>query len=187
MREAAALPYVAEIAISTRPDCITSEYLDVLQRIRGEHDIGITIELGLQTTNCHTLASISRGHTLAEFIDAVLAIRQYGFEICAHVILNLPGDDMLDTIETSKVLSALRIPVVKIHSLYIAKNTQLCDDYENGTITLCSKEEYLERLMASWNIWIPQLPSRGSLAAFQKRMPCSAIGGTSWWKLRTSF
>ena len=187
MREAASLPYVAEIAISTRPDCITAEYLDVLQRIRGEHDIGITIELGLQTTNCHTLASISRGHTLAEFIDAVLATRQYDFEICAHVILNLPGDDMLDTIETSKVLSALRIPVVKIHSLYIAKNTQLCDDYENGTITLCSKEEYLERLMAFLEYLDPATAIERLFSRIPEKDAVFCNWGTSWWKLRDEF
>ena len=83
------------------------------------------MELGLQTANYHTLQKIQRGHSLAEFIDAVLEIKKYGFDICAHVILNLPGDTMEDAKETAKILSALEIDIVKIHSLYIAKNTLL--------------------------------------------------------------
>ena len=63
------------------------------------------------------------------------------------MILNLPGDEMDDSIETAKILSALPVQIVKAHSLYIAKDTRLCDDYENGTISLCKKEEYLNRLI----------------------------------------
>lgn len=37
--------------------------------------VEITIELGLQTANYHTLLKINRGHTLAEYIDAVLQIQ----------------------------------------------------------------------------------------------------------------
>ena len=60
---------------------------------------------------------------------------------------NLPGDDLDDSIETAKILSALPVQIVKAHSLYIAKNTKLCEAYENGTISLCKKEEYLNRLI----------------------------------------
>lgn len=184
MEEAAALPYIVEIAISTRPDCIAAGYLDVLKRIQKEQGIGIMIELGLQTTNCHTLEAIGRGHTLAEFIDAVLTIKPYDFEICAHVILNLPGDDMLDAIETSKILSALKIPVIKIHSLYIAKNTRLCDDYENGTITLCSKEDYMERLMAFLEYLDPAAAIERLFSRIPEKDAVFCNWGTSWWKLR---
>ncbi len=90
------------------------------------------MELGLQTVNYHTLRNIHRGHTLAEFIDAMWMIRDYHFDTCAHVILNLPGDDLIDAIESAKILSALQVSTVKLHSLYIAKNTRLCEAYENG-------------------------------------------------------
>ena len=94
--------------------------------------------------NYHTLKQISRGHSLAEFIDAVLHINKYSFDICTHVILNLPGDDLDDSIETAKILSALPVQIVKAHSLYIAKNTKLCEAYENGTISLCKKRRVPE-------------------------------------------
>ena len=55
MLEASKVPDIVEIAISTRPDCIREDYLDVLNRIRETTRIQITIELGLQTVNYHTL------------------------------------------------------------------------------------------------------------------------------------
>ena len=60
MLEASKVPDIVEIAISTRPDCIREDYLDVLNRIRETTGIQIAIELGLQTVNYHTLKRISR-------------------------------------------------------------------------------------------------------------------------------
>ena len=184
MEEAAKAPDIVEIAVSTRPDCISEKYLDVLERIRRERDIQITVELGLQTANYHTLISINRGHTLAEFIDSVLAIRRYGFEVCAHVILNLPGDDILDAVETAKILSSLGVQVVKVHSLYIARNTRLCDAYENGTITVCSKEEYFRRAAAFLEHLDPSIAVERLFGRAPKDEVVFCNWGTSWWKLR---
>ena len=50
-----------------------------------EYQIAISIELGLQTVNYHTLDAIDRGHSLAEYIDAVLMIQPYSFQICTHM------------------------------------------------------------------------------------------------------
>lgn len=185
--EAALFPDIVEIAISTRPDCLRKEYMDFLKKIREEYHIEITIELGLQTVNYHTLQKINRGHGLAEFIDAVLMIKQYHFDLCTHVILNLPYDDQTDCIETARVLSALKIPIVKIHSLYIAKNSVLCEQYENGTITICSKEEYLHRLM----LFIEYLAPNIAIERLFSRIPESdsvfCNWNTSWWKLKDEF
>lgn len=184
MKEAAACTDIVEIAVSTRPDCVRGDYLDVLQQIKKEYGLEITIELGLQTANYHTLRTINRGHTLAEFIDAVLKIREYGFDICTHVILNLPGDTREDSVETAKILSALRIPVVKIHSLYIARNTQLCEAYENGTITLCSKNEYLDRLIEFLEYLHPDIAVERLFSRVPEKDAVFCNWGTSWWKLK---
>ena len=138
---------IVEIAISTRPDCISEDKLKFLYEIQNKYNVNISIELGLQTVNYHTLKTINRGHTLAEFIDAVLRIKRYNFEICTHIILNLPNDDIIDTIETAKILSVLKVDQVKIHSLYIMDNTEMGRLYKNKEITVISKDEYVERVV----------------------------------------
>ncbi len=185
LTEASRFPGIVEISVSTRPDCLTEAYLDVMRDIRAMTGIQMNIELGLQTANYHTLEKIERGHGLAEFIDAVLLIRKYtGISLCAHVILNLPGDTLLDAKETARILAALQVDIVKLHSLYIAKNTRLCEWYENGKITVCSKEEYFERVIT----FLEQIPDTVAVERMFSRIPekdavfCN--WGTSWWKLR---
>ena len=139
---------IVEIALSTRPDCIREEYLDILKNISGDKNIEITIELGLQSVNYHTLNKINRGHTLAEFIEAVLKIKKYGFKTCVHMILNLPWDDITDCIEGAKIISVLGVDFVKLHSLYIAENTVMAKQYKNGEFEICSLDEYAKRTAA---------------------------------------
>ncbi|HHZ03208.1 MAG TPA: TIGR01212 family radical SAM protein [Tissierellia bacterium] len=180
----AILENIVEIAISTRPDCISDEYIEFLGEIQSEHNINISIELGLQTVNYHTLKNINRGHTLAEFIDAVLRIKKFNFNICAHVILNLPGDNIIDTVETAKILSALRVDQVKIHSLYIMENTEMGRAYKNKEITVISKDEYIERVIVflehlNKNIVVQRLAGRAP-----KENSLFVNWGMSWWKLK---
>lgn len=184
MEEAAAAPDIVELSVSTRPDCVGEEYLEILDEIRARTGLGITVELGLQTPNYHTLASINRGHTLAEFIDGALAVHRYGFDLCAHVILNLPGDDLTDVIESAKILSVLNVQVAKAHSLYIARGTRLCNAYENGTITICEKEEYLERVITFLEYLDPSIAIERLFARAPKEETVFCNWGHSWWKLR---
>lgn len=184
MEEAAKFPDIAELAVSTRPDCISVEYLEILAGIRKRYGIHITIELGLQTSNYHTLMQMGRGHTLAEFIDAVLAVRSYDFDICAHVILNLPGDTLFDAVETAKFLSALRVQIVKAHSLYIAKGTSLCEAYEKGEVSICTKEAYLKRAAAFLDYLNPEIAVERLFSRVPEKDAVFCNWGISWWKLR---
>ncbi len=187
MYEAAEMEDIVEISISTRPDCINELYLEILKEIHIKYHIDINIELGLQTVNYHTLDFINRGHGLAEFIDAVLQIKKYGFTICTHIILNLPNDTIRDTLETAKILSALKIDIVKLHSLYIAKNTKLASQYENKEITLCSKEEYLNRLVVFIENLSPQIVVERLFSRVPEEDSIFSNWGTSWWKLQDEF
>ena len=185
--EAAQTEDIVGISVSTRPDCITKEYLDCLKKISEEYQVKISMEYGLQTVNYKTLNKIDRGHTLAEYLDAVLMTAPYGFEICTHIILNLPGDDMTDVIETAKILSALPVQIVKLHSLYIPKGSKMYEEYKEGKITLCDPEEYLDRLVnficyVRKDMVIERLFSR-----VPKEDASFSNWGISWWKLKDRF
>lgn len=138
---------VVEISISTRPDCVRKEHLEFLHGLKQETQVETSLELGLQTANYHTLLKVNRGHTLAEFIRAVNLCHQYHISICAHVILNLPWDDQTDVTETAKILSALGVEGVKLHSLNILKGTQLAEQYKAGEFPAPDCEEYICRTL----------------------------------------
>ena len=184
MMEATLDSDVVEISISTRPDCIREDYLNILYHISQKYQVAINIELGLQTVNYHTLDAIDRGHGLAEFIDAVLRIKKYPFTICAHVILNLPQDTSRDTLETSRVLSALHVDIVKLHSLYIAKNTKLSKQYKDGTITICTKEEYMNRVIVFLRNLSPDIVVERLFSRVPEEDSDFSNWNTSWWKLQ---
>lgn len=139
---------IVGISVSTRPDCVSEAHLDCLEQIREDCGVDIDVELGLQTVNYRTLERINRGHTLAEFVDAVNRVKARGFAVCVHMILNLPWDDMGDVIEGAKVLSAFKVEYVKLHSLYVVEGTPLAEMYRRSEIRICSFMDYLERVGA---------------------------------------
>lgn len=183
MREAGQAADIVEICISTRPDCIRKDYLDAMAEFREETGMEVSLELGLQTVNYHTLQNVNRGHGLAEFLDAVLTIAPYQFPVCVHLILNLPGDTMEDAKESARILSALPITMVKLHSLYIPKKSLLYQEYRNGRIRICEKEEYLHRLTEFIALLRPDIAVERLFARIPEKDSAFCNWGHSWWKL----
>ena len=175
---------VVGISISTRPDCISDEYLEYLSFIQNKHNLEITIELGLQTVNYHSLKKINRGHTLAEFIDAVIRNKRYGIRTCAHLILNLPWDNMDDVIENAKVLSALKVEEVKLHALYIVDNTELGRMYKDGEISIVSKEEYKERVISFLEYLEGDIIIQRIIGRALEEGSLFVNWNERWWKIR---
>lgn len=175
---------VVAIALATRPDCIHERYIEMLLEIKEQYKVDISIELGLQTVNYHSLKKINRGHTLAEYIDAVNRIKKYGLEICTHLILNLPWDDMTDVIENAKILSALNIEQVKLHALYIVKDTLMARWYENEEFTLISKEEYIERVVTFLQYLHPDIVVQRLIGRAPESNTLFTNWQTGWWKIR---
>ncbi|MGM0370865.1 MAG: radical SAM protein, partial [Bacillota bacterium] len=138
-----------EVALATRPDCMSRDYATAIADLVADKapETNMNLELGLQSVNCHTLKNINRGHTLAEFIDTVNIAQEYDFDVGVHLILNLPGDDVLDVIESAKVVSALGVDNVKLHALYIREDTELGRQYQNNELEMISLGEYIERVI----------------------------------------
>jgi len=130
------------LSIGTRPDCITDEILDLIHSYTENYHVWV--EYGLQSIHNRTLQLVNRGHDYNSFEDAVLRTKDKGdIKICAHVILGLPGEDWNDIMETARTVSSLGIDGIKLHHLYIAKNTAMAGDYFKGKIKTMKMEEYV--------------------------------------------
>lgn len=138
--EQALIPDVAAIAVSTRPDCLSEEVLELLCRLKTKKHLWL--ELGLQSANDATLAMVNRGHTKADFEDAVKRAANRGLEVCAHVIIGLPGEDEHDALETVAFLNSLPVKGIKFHQLQIVKGTALETLWRNGEVRTQGLEEY---------------------------------------------
>lgn len=175
---------VVAVAVATRPDCIHDRYLDIMAEVARKNHIDVSIELGLQTVNYHTLQRINRGHGLAEFVDAVLRAKRYSIDVCAHLILNLPWDNMLDVVENAKMLSALGIQQVKLHALYIVKGTAMAQWYANGEIEIISKEEYVRRVVTFLEYLHPDIVVQRLIGRAPEKNTLFTNWQTGWWKIR---
>ena len=184
IEEAMSHPDVVAVDVSTRPDCIHEVYLDILKEASERYGKDVTIELGLQSSNVHTLEKIGRCHTAAEYIDAALRIGRYGFGQCTHVIADLPWDDRLDVVETAKLISVLPVTEVKLHSLYIVKGTALADMYERGEVTLSSMEEYMERVILFLSYLRKDIVIQRIVGRASGGNTLTVNGGSPWWDVK---
>jgi radical SAM protein (TIGR01212 family) len=139
--EATGFPDVVGLSIGTRPDCVPDEVLDLIASFVPRFDAWV--EYGLQSAHDSTLRAIKRGHTVAQFTDAVVRARLRGIKVCAHVILGLPGETRAMMLDTACFIASFPVNGVKIHLLHVLKESPLEALYRDGRITLLSQAEYV--------------------------------------------
>ena len=132
---------VVGLSIGTRPDCINTDNLDLLEDYARRHLVWL--EYGLQSANDATLSAINRGHDVRCFQDAVAATRNRGINVCAHVILGLPGENRSDMLHTAKTIANLGIEGLKLHLLYVIRGTRLEAQFQKGAYQCLAQSEYV--------------------------------------------
>lgn len=136
------IPKVVGIDIATRPDCLSDEWLDYLEELNKK--TFLIVELGLQSSNDNTLRFINRGHDSKTFKGAVEKLHARNIFVVAHIINGLPYETNEDMINTIKFVNDCKVDGIKIHMLYIAKNTPLASLYEKNKFHILTREEYID-------------------------------------------
>lgn len=134
-------PEITGLFISTRPDCIDEEKLDLIAGYMPAYETWI--EYGIQTVHDRTLLFINRGHDHKASIEAVKRTADKGIKVGVHVILGLPGETGDEMIATAREISALPVSGVKLHVLHVLKGTALEKIYDGGNIKLMGMDEYV--------------------------------------------
>ena len=132
-----------ELIVSTRPDCIDEEKADLLASYKDE-GLDVWVELGLQSAHDKTLQRINRGHSVEDFRQAYMMLKERGIKMAVHLIFGLPGEGMDEIIETCRYTAALKPDGVKFHNLHIPYNSPLYEEYRDGRISVPATEEHLE-------------------------------------------
>lgn len=129
------------LSIGTRPDCVDD---DKLKLISGYKDDYYTwIEYGLQSIHDKTLKKINRGHDFDCFLRAYEKTKEYGINVCVHVIFGL-WESHDEIMQTAKKLAELKVDGVKIHQLCALENTKLADMYRAGEVDFMSEDDYIK-------------------------------------------
>ena len=115
------------IRLSTRPDAIDEERLDILR------NYGVkTIELGTQSMCEDVLVSSGRGHTAEDTRRASKLIKQFGFELILQMMTHLPGSDNEKDIYTAREICKLTPDGVRVYPTVVIRDTYLETLWRSG-------------------------------------------------------
>ena len=142
--EAIQEPDIKVLSIATRPDCLSQETLELLERLNQQKPVWV--ELGLQTIHKASSDFIRRGYDLDVFEKAVYDLKGRGISVIVHTILYLPNETTDMMLQTISYLNKLPIYGIKLQLLHILKGTDLADYYMSNPFHLPDLEEYLETL-----------------------------------------
>ena len=149
------LPNVVGLNIATRSDAISKECYDYLEELSKRTNL--TMEIGLQSMHEKTLKLINRGHDLKNFENCIKELKKRNITTVVHIINGLPGESKEDMIETVKYLNKLHIDGLKIHMLYITKDTDLEDYYQTNPFHILTKDEFIDIVISELEYLSPEV------------------------------
>lgn len=133
---------IVALSVATRPDCLGSDVLALLQELNGIKPV--FVELGLQTIHQKTADYIRRGYALDVYDRAVADLKKIGVNIVVHVIIGLPGETKEDMLQTVRYVCNSRVNGIKLQLLHVIRGTDLEKDYADGNFEVLELEEYLD-------------------------------------------
>lgn len=140
------LPELAGVAVGTRPDCVDAEKAALLATLPCAEK---WLELGVQTFSDVTLRRINRGHNAAASVRAIEIAAEAGLQVCVHLMAGLPGETPDDFLNAVHRVNELPVHGIKLHNVYVCRNTALAQEYLSGTYTPLSRESYVELAVAA--------------------------------------
>lgn len=118
---------IQSVRLSTRPDYIDCEVLDLLKEY-GVKDI----ELGAQSLDDEVLSFSQRGHTASDVETASNLIKSYGFDLGLQMMIGLPKDTLPKSIATAEKIISLGAVSTRIYPTLVIDRTPLADMYRQG-------------------------------------------------------
>ncbi len=137
------------VRISTRPDYINSEILDILKRYRVQ-----TIELGVQSMDDRVLLASRRGHTSADTERAFALILEYGFALIGQMMTGLPLSTRKAEIMTAERICEMGAYGARIYPTVVFGDTALYDMAVSGEYTPFTTEDSVDRTAAALSVFL---------------------------------
>lgn len=174
--EALAHPAVLGIVIATRPDCIDSGKLELLDTLQKR--AYVALELGIETLQDRTLQRINRGHDVQCTLTAIENIARFGFPLCGHLIFGLPGETPDTWFQDLKIINTLFLSSIKFHQLQIIKGTRMELDFQEtpSDFHTFTFKSYVSFIAA----YIAQLRPGLAIERLAGEVPPRFIGQQNW-------
>lgn len=131
---------ISNIRISTRPDAITDENLELLK----QYGVSI-IELGVQSLDDEVLRLSGRGYSATIVYEAAKKIIEHGFTLGMQMMIGLPGSTHEKDMFTAREIIRCGAKGTRIYPLLVFRDTDLERLYNEGEYKPLSVEESVEQ------------------------------------------
>lgn len=146
--EALNLPNVVGLSIGTRIDCVEDEVLALLgEYVKNGKEIWL--EYGIQSVFNQTLKLTNRAHGIEGARELVEKTRAFGIKVCVHLIYGLPKESDEMMLKSLESVIEWGIDGIKIHPLYIVKETAMEQMYNAKKYTPITLEKYTDLIIKS--------------------------------------
>lgn len=140
---------VASVRLSTRPDYIDGEILDILAKYGVRH-----IELGIQSMDDKVLTASGRGHTAETTRKACALITERGFSLTGQMMVGLPGATVQSEIATAEEICRMGADSARIYPTVVFYDTELCNMAKRGEYTPLTNDEAVQRCAAVYGVFV---------------------------------
>ncbi len=139
---------VSGIRLSTRPDYITREILDILSKYTIR-----SVELGIQSISDEVLRISKRGHNSTAAERAVLLLSKYGLPFVGQMMIGLPGASIDDEVRTAEFIADSGAVGYRVYPTIVFKGTELSAMTENGTYTPLTIDDAVARMVRVMDVF----------------------------------
>jgi len=136
---------IVGLAIATRPDCLEDDVLELLAELNKK--TFLWVELGLQTLNDDVAKYFNRAYETEIYKEASEKLNKLNIKFVTHIIIGLPKEENDDYLKTAIFAQNCGTWGIKLHLMYVVKNTPLEKLYLNGDLKVNTKEEYVEKVV----------------------------------------
>lgn len=136
---------IVGLAIATRPDCLEDDVLELLADLNKK--TFLWVELGLQTLNDDVAKYFNRAYETEIYKEASEKLNKLNIKFVTHIIIGLPKEENDDYLKTAIFAQNCGTWGIKLHLMYVVKNTPLEKLYLNGALKVNTKEEYVEKVV----------------------------------------
>lgn len=152
--EALSCKNIKGLAIATRPDCIDSEVLKLLEELNSK--TFLWVELGLQSINDKTSQFLRRGYKTEMFDKTYEQLKNKNIRTVVHLILGIPGETNKQILDSVKYVSEKNVWGVKLHMLHVLRGTDLAEYYCHTKFKILTLEEYVKLVCDSLELLRPE-------------------------------
>lgn len=128
------------IRMSTRPDYIDREIIEILKRYTVSE-----VELGIQSMNDNVLRESGRGHSSSDSLTSVRLLKENGFSFVSQMMIGLPHSSSEDEKETAEIMCSEGASGFRIYPTVVFKNTPLEKMTKEGLYSPLTVEEAVRR------------------------------------------